>query len=695
MQAAALALALQVMRLPSATTLQLDGKLDEPFWQSIVPAEEFYQVLPQSGLPAPFKTSVRVAMDEQNFYIGVELEDPPGSPRLSNISRRDHIPDSDDTLTITLDPIGTRAFAQVFQVNPDCSTSDGLYKEANLSTDLSSDFFYSVACHGSDSGWSVEFKIPLHELRYTRGSQRPWNMLVQRSLLRDQRRTVANAPLPRDPLCLLCLAPALETPGELPDSQFLRWTPYALMRQTETTRVAHGVDVKYRLSSDSILDATVNPDFSQVNLDEPQLSANTRFAVSYPENRPFFLEGSDILETPLKVVTTRSITQPSWGLKYTYRTEQSDTMILSGDDRSDNRILIPGAYGSRFEAIKTKQKFWVGCTRWKRDDYQLGLTLTNRAYENLGSNQTLAVDSMHYLSSEDSLRWQSILSHSHDQWDASPKKNGDAHFLLFQHKGAAWQSSAELKSFSENFRSDLGFNPRNNYRLGILTNTWHQALGEQHIAWYLRLSKKTELSPRPIQNQAAPGMSFSGFLGGELNLETRPDTSERIRESGRLHRYTQHAIALSFYPGSVLTWLRCDLTWGERLDVTDDRVRPGRVEGCATRLALGKKVEWNASLSQERLMQDAWHDQQDAILVNRVSRHLLIVPFHRHVSLRYIRQEAKAQRIDSAASRSETDSWNLTYENPESLTVQAGATLARESGQTQKDYYLKISASLP
>ncbi|MDQ3231209.1 MAG: carbohydrate binding family 9 domain-containing protein, partial [Pseudobdellovibrionaceae bacterium] len=230
-----LILALQAIRWPSDTTPVIDGRLDEPFWQTIVPAEQFHQVLPQAGLPAPFRTTVRFALDTDNFYIGASLEDPAGSTRQSNVSRRDHIPDTDDTLTIILDPLGTRVFGQLFQVNPDCATSDGLYKEASLSTDFSTDFHYTVACHQSDRGWTVEFKIPLQELRFAQDNTQPWNVLVQRSLVRDQRRTVANAPLPRDPVCLLCFAPALDRPAALPEPYFLRLTPYALFRRTDRT----------------------------------------------------------------------------------------------------------------------------------------------------------------------------------------------------------------------------------------------------------------------------------------------------------------------------------------------------------------------------------------------------------------------------------------------------------------------------
>ncbi len=697
MHPAFFALTLQVSRWPADTTHLLDGRLDEPFWQSVPAAQEFHQSLPQLESPAPFSTLVRVAMVDEYFLVGVVMKDPLNSERQSNVSRRDHIPASDDTLTLIVDPLGTRAFGQVFQVNPDCSTSDGLYKEATLSTDLSSDYFYQVACHVEADGWSVEFKIPLRELRFQQGSAKPWNMLVQRSFVRDQKYSLANTPLPRDPLCLLCLAPPLDMADKLPDQSFLRVTPYALARRTGQYKASNGVDIKYRWDSSSFLDATVNPDFSQINLDEPQLSANTRFAVSSPENRPFFLEGADILETPLKVMATRSVVQPSWGLKYTKRSEDQDTMIIGGDDRSENRILLPGPYGSSYQNLKARQKFLIGTSQWKTLKSQLAIAYTHRAYDEQGFNQTIGLTGLHFLTVEDSLRWQTVLSYSQDKWAGqdADSSQGTAAFLVYQHKGQRWQNSVELKSFDPRFRSDLGFNPRNDYRLGIVTNSWHQNLGKVHLSSYLRITRKQELSPKPIQMQNTPGLTLTGWWGAEFTLETRPDTWERIREGSTLHRYQQHYASLGVYPGSFLTWIQCDLTWGERLDVREDRVRPGRAESCSARLAALKKIEWNASFSQERLHENSWNDGETPLLVNHVTRHLLVLPWDARLSLRYIRQEERTQRPGSARDRTTTDSWNISYENPETLTLHVGATTAREAVETLHDYYLKVSANIP
>jgi hypothetical protein len=697
MQALLFALALQVTHPPADSPITVDGRLDEGLWQNVPASSESYQVLPQAGIPAPWSTTVRTMLMAEDFYIGVVMQDPPAGSRQSNVSRRDHIPASDDSLTLMLDPLGTRTFAQVFQVNPDCSINDGLYKEATLSTDLSSDFNFQVACQALEDGWSVEFKIPLQELRFHQDQEKPWNLLVQRQLLRDQRYTLSNAPLPRDPLCLLCLAPSLAMASELPKPGFLRVTPYLLSRRTQKTESSVGMDLKLRMDSASFLDATINPDFSQIKLDEPQLSANTRFAVTSPENRPFFLEGADILESPLKGIATRSVIQPSWGLKYTHRSADQDSMIISGDDKSSHRVLIPGAYRPRYEYVQARQKFFIGATQWKTQDTQMGLSYTHRTYEKLGANQNLGLHALHFFSREDSLRGQLLLSHSQDPWEQgkAETRSGEAAFLLYQHKGTSWHNSLELKSFSPHFRSDLGFNPRNNYRLGILTNTWHHDVGAMYLAWYLRNTHKNEPDGRPIQVQNAPGVTLTGWLGAELTLETRPAGQERIREDGILHVYDQHSASLGLYPGSLLTWLQCDLSWGERLDVTDDRVRPGRTEGCAARLALGKQLEWNVSFRQERLHQESWNDHEAPILVNQIARHLLVIPFSSQFALRYIRQEERAQRRGASQEKTLTDSWNLSYENPATISLHAGATLQRNQANDQRDYYLKVSTHLP
>src|SRR6201989_2178419 len=137
---------------------------------------------------------------------------------------------------------------------------------------------------------------------------------------RDQRSRMATSKFTREQNCFLCLNEPLTGPTDLPSPRFLQLTPNATLRSvhrwgegepTTTTRdTVPSLDLKWRPRSDTVFDATLNPDFSQVELDTPQLAGNTQFALFYPEKRPFFLEGADILQAPIQAIYTRSVTDP-------------------------------------------------------------------------------------------------------------------------------------------------------------------------------------------------------------------------------------------------------------------------------------------------------------------------------------------------------------------------------------------------
>ena len=133
----------------------------------------------------------------------------------------------------------------------------------------------------------------------------------------------------------MCYAQTLSGMTELPAGRELTVTPELTLRRTsdKTNGDGHGdgraannklvvsADMKFRPRADLVFDATLNPDFSQVELDAPQLASNAQFALFYPEKRPFFLEGADILSTPLAAIYTRSITDPAWGARLTRRSD--------------------------------------------------------------------------------------------------------------------------------------------------------------------------------------------------------------------------------------------------------------------------------------------------------------------------------------------------------------------------------------
>jgi hypothetical protein len=109
-----------------------------------------------------------------------------------------------------------------------------------------------------------------------------------------------------------------------------------------------GGDIKWIPNQNTAVDATINPDFSQVESDTAQIAANTRFALFFPEKRPFFLEGVDLFSTPIQAVYTRTFTSPRWGLRGTGKVDDSTYTVLVGQDRGGGSVIIPGPQFSQF-----------------------------------------------------------------------------------------------------------------------------------------------------------------------------------------------------------------------------------------------------------------------------------------------------------------------------------------------------------
>jgi hypothetical protein len=312
---AAPACAVQVLELAPGERIVLDGNLDEPAWQRAPVLDRFWQNFPQAEVEAPVRTEARFAYDRHALYVAIRAFDPAPAELRAPFARRDNVLSDQDMLVLFVDPVGTRKFAHFYRVNPRGSIGDGLYNEDSATEDFSPDFDFEVVTGRFEGGWSAEFRIPFSTLRYPDAKATEWSVMVWRNWPRDQRYRMSSSKLPREQNCFLCLNEPLTGLAHLPSPEFLQLTPNATLRSvhawgegvagTVARDTVASLDLKWRARSDVVVDATINPDFSQVELDTPQLAGNAQFALFYPEKRPFFLEGADILQAPMQAIYTR------------------------------------------------------------------------------------------------------------------------------------------------------------------------------------------------------------------------------------------------------------------------------------------------------------------------------------------------------------------------------------------------------
>jgi hypothetical protein len=281
--------------------IRVDGSLDDAAWAAATPITEFRQLDPAEGEPATERTEVRVLYDDQALYIGARMHD--RQAVRSRLGRRDMGMSASDWLTVILDSNHDHRTAVGFEINPAGVRRDQT-RAGDGSEDDSWDPVWEAETSVSDSGWTAEMRIPFSQMRFSGESVQTWGLQVERQIARNQEFSVWSF-TPRDQPGGIPRFGHLAGLERIPTGKRLEVLPYAVTRAENVERGANpfredreygmdvGVDLKYRLTSNFTLDATVNPDFGQVEVD-PAVVNLTAFETQFDERRPFFVEGAEI-----------------------------------------------------------------------------------------------------------------------------------------------------------------------------------------------------------------------------------------------------------------------------------------------------------------------------------------------------------------------------------------------------------------
>jgi hypothetical protein len=284
--------------------INLDGRLDDAAWQAAEPVGDFVQRDPDEGKPATERTELRVAYDDDALYVGVRLFDSDPGSIARRLSRRDDAADA-DRFTLYLDPRHDHLTGAIFTVSAAGVQGDSAL--FNDSWDDSSwDAVWASAVSVDDQGWTAELRIPLSELRFSGGSDLTWGINAARYLQRRNESSWLEM-VPKKESGMASRMAHLEGLNGIRPRKHLALLPYAVARRelvapagsgdpfNDGSRwvAGFGLDAKYGLTSNLTLDATVNPDFGQVEVD-PAVVNLTEFETFFEEKRPFFIEGAQI-----------------------------------------------------------------------------------------------------------------------------------------------------------------------------------------------------------------------------------------------------------------------------------------------------------------------------------------------------------------------------------------------------------------
>jgi hypothetical protein len=584
--------AIQVERLAPGEAIVLDGKLDEPGWARAPVMDRFWELFPVAEVPARVRTEARFAYDRGALYVGVKNWDPDMAQLRQPFARRDNVLADQDMIVVFVDPVGNRKFSHFFRVNPRGSIGDGLFNEDTGSEDFSPDIEFEVVTGRFEGGWTVEMRIPFSSLRYGDPPSKEWSVMLFRNYPRDQRYRISSSKLPREQNCFICLNDPLTGLDGLPSTRHLTLTPNATVRAV-TTRgsdeprrrendVVPSLDLKWRPRADVVVDATINPDFSQVELDTPQLAGNAQFALFFPEKRPFFLEGADILEGPFRAIYTRTVTDPAWGVRATQRAERFDGTVMVARDDGGGLVLLPGTYGTRFALQDFKSVASFARGRWQVRGATVGGVFTDRTLEGGAYNRVAGPDFAWFPDTEHRFRGQLLGSWTTAQsregrWVKDEVSAGHALVLDWSYRGKAWEQYLNLEDVDRDFRADNGFFGQNGYRriYSETTRKFIDAFGFNEVSPYLNAEYKTDPGGTVLYQQNNLGLRFGLPRATTVWVETRRNNLVAVREGGGLLKRDQWFVGFESNPWPWLAKVFSEVAYGDRVDVANNRIGSG------------------------------------------------------------------------------------------------------------------------
>lgn len=449
----------------SSADVEVDGRFDEPAWSQAAVLHGFTQFQPSEGVPASQTTEVMVFVDQEAVYFGIRAMDTQPEDIRATLTERDGFQRSDDWVRVLLDTYDDQRSAFVFTVNPYGVQHDGMWSESGGGgrrmmgppIDENQDFIWDSEAVMTGEGYQVEVRIPFKSLRFPQQAQQAWGLQVVRRVQRSGF-TSSWAPQSSDAANPLRQYGKLQGLQGLDPGLFLEMNPVltgsrlgALDATGEQFRhedptASFGLNATYGVTSNLTLDATYNPDFSQVEADAGQISVNERFALFLPEKRPFFLEGTEIFSMPRQLVYTRSVVNPIGGAKLTGKVGGMNLGYL-------------GALDEGFDAAEPNTA--VNLLRLRKDvgnGSTVGAVYTDRTAGSAEFNRVAGADARLALGSRYTVSLMSAASFTRDPSTAATDRT-DGRFLFgrVERSGREFSFNGEFHDTDPDFHAGSGF----------------------------------------------------------------------------------------------------------------------------------------------------------------------------------------------------------------------------------------------
>lgn len=545
--------------------IKIDGYLNEPAWKAALKVDDFYTYYPVDGKPADEKTAVLFGYDESSLYIAVICFD--SSPELirASISKRDEILD-DDHVVLFLDTFNSGKESYEFCINPYGIQADGIYIDM-VSQDFTPDYIYYSKGRIIKNGYIVEMEIPFKSLRFPSNSDQIWGVSIMRSIKHSDKELIWPA-ISLNSTTFIPQFAKIKGMDGITSSKNIELLPEFTTTQqgnltTDTTgtdkfqggsvQYELGINLKFGVLSNLTLDLTYNPDFSQVEADADKIDVNRRFPLYYDEKRPFFLEGTNIFNTPINAVYTRRIVDPRLGLKLSGKVDGLEIGLLSGIDEyygSEEYLTGIAAWGPYYDPSFDRTAFmdkyrnaqsFHNIIRLRKDIWNyshLGLLVTDKRFKDTYST-TYGFDGTFLIADEYSFTFQALHSQSKDLTSNNYKKDPAFHALLFR-GSRTFNFQLYYDDIFPNFEVANGFLERTDYREGGL-QVHYDIRSEDSFFPLVRPILYTTL----MYNH--DGEKIESYMAPMIMLETKGNNSLTLAYYRQFEEYTGFGFDKNWY----------------------------------------------------------------------------------------------------------------------------------------------------
>lgn len=492
----------------------------------------FVQREPGDGSPASQPTEAYVSYDATHLHvIFIARDADPGRVRAS-LTRREAF-SNNDFVGIMLDTFQDRRRAYLFIVNPLGVQRDGVANDGEREDDYSFDTVWESEGQLTPFGYVVRMAIPFKSLRFPNAAVQTWGIALARSIVRNNETSFWPYVTQRVSGVVHQLATATGmaniSPGR--NVQFIPYGAFTRARFLDAELPAFesdtdgraGVDGKIVVKDAFTVDLTLNPDFSQIESDEPQVTINQRFEVFFPEKRPFFIENASYFQTPINLFFSRRIADPQGGVRVTGKTGAWSVAGLGIDDRAPGERLPQGDshHGDRAG---------IGVVRLQRDlprQSAIGVLATSRRFASTESH-VLALDGRYKLSDTWVATGQAALSDVREEGGTG--RSAPAFSLTFDRTGRNWGAFLRYEDIAPDFRAPLGFVPRTDVRriFPFVRYTWFP---ERHGI----VSVRPELSGSMLWDHRGTRQDWE--VNSELQLELKRQTELEAGYTESMERF--------------------------------------------------------------------------------------------------------------------------------------------------------------